>query len=88
MEILEHYDEIEDIDKNSLIRLYRTIAEEYSDKVFITVLRNMKYKKRTIAYLEKILNSRKVENTLTQFLNKTSKYKIPLVEELYEPAYE
>lgn len=81
MEILEHYDEIEDIDKNSLIRLYRTIAEEYSDKVFITVLRSMKYKKRTIAYLEKILNSRKVENTLTQFLNKTSKYKIPLVEE-------
>ena len=81
MEILEHYDEIEDIDKNGLIRLYRTIAEEYSDKVFITVLRSMKYKKRTIAYLEKILNSRKVENTLTQFLNKTSKYKIPLVEE-------
>ena len=88
LEILENYDEIEDIDKNSLIRLYRTIAEEYSDKVFITVLRNMKYKKRTIAYLEKILNTRKVENTLSPFLNKTSKYKIPLVEELYEPAYE
>ena len=81
LEILENYDEIEDIDKNSLIRLYRTIAEEYSDKVFITVLRNMKYKKRTIAYLEKILNTKKVENTLSQFLNKTSKYKIPLVEE-------
>ena len=81
LEILENYDEIEDIDKNSLIRLYITIAEEYSDKVFITVLRNMKYKKRTIAYLEKILNTKKVENTLSQFLNKTSKYKIPLVEE-------
>lgn len=81
LEILENYDEIEDIDKNSLRHLYRTIAEEYSDKVFITVLRNMKYKKRTIAYLEKILNTKKVENTLSQFLNKTSKYKIPLVEE-------
>ena len=87
MEILENYDEIEDIDKNSLIRLYRTIAEEYSDKVFITVLRNIKYKKRTTAYLEKILNNRKVENTLSQFLNKTSKYKIPAVEDFYEPAY-
>lgn len=87
LEILENYDKIEDIDKNSLIRLYRTIAEEYSDKVFITVLRNIKYKKRTTAYLEKILNNRKVENTLSQFLNKTSKYKIPLVEEFYEAAY-
>ena len=87
LEILENYDEIEDIDKNSLIRLYRTIAEEYSDKVFITVLRNIKYKKRTIAYLESILNNRRVENTLSQLLNKTSKYKIPAMEEFYEPAY-
>jgi len=87
LEILENYDEIEDVDKNSLIRLYITIAEEYCDKVFITVLRNMKYKKRTIAYLEKILNTKKVENTLSQFLNKTSKYKVPLVEEFYESAY-
>ena len=87
LEILENYDEIEDIDKNSLIHLYITIAEEYSDKVFMTVLRNMKYKKRTIAYLEKILNTKKVENTLSQFLNKTSKYKVPLVEEFYESAY-
>lgn len=47
----------------------------------------MKYKKRTIAYLEKILNIRQVENTLAQFLNKTSKYKIPLVEEFYELEY-
>ena len=81
LEILENYDEIEDIDKNSLIRLYRTIAEEYFDEVFITVLRNMKYKKRTIAYLERILNTRKVDNTLSKFLNKTPKYKIPLVGE-------
>lgn len=47
----------------------------------------MKYKKKTIAYLESILNSNRVENTLSQFLNKTSKYKIPVVEEFYEPAY-
>lgn len=87
LEILENYDEIEDVDQNGLIRLYGTIAEEYSDKVFITVLKNIKYKKRTIAYLENILNNRKVENTLSQFLNKTSKYKIPAMEEFYEPAY-
>ena len=87
LEILENYNKIEDIDKNNLLCLHKTIAKEYSDEVFMNVLKNMKYKKRTIAYLQRILNSRNVENTLSKFLNKTSKYKIPEVEEFYEPAY-
>lgn len=88
LEILENYNEIEDIDRNQFRYFLRTITEEYSDEVFINVLKNMKYKKRTIAYLESILNSRGVKNTLSQFLNKTSKYKIPAVEEFYETSYQ
>lgn len=87
LEILQNHNEIEDIDKNNFRYFLKTVTEEYSDEVFTNVLRNMKYKKRTIAYLENILNSRRVENTLSQFLNKTSKYKIPAVEEFYESAY-
>lgn len=87
LEILENRDQIEDIDKNNFRQFLKSVAEEYSDEAFIKVLRNVKYKKRTIAYLEKILNSRGVENTLSQFLNKTSKYKIPALEEFYESAY-
>lgn len=87
LEILENQNQIEEIDKKNLVKLHRIIAEEYSDEVFTNVIRNMKYKKRTIAYLENILDSRRVENTLSQFLNKSSKYKIPAVEEFYESAY-
>lgn len=83
LEILENYNQIEDIDKNYFGNFLKTVTEEYSDEVFTNVLKNMKYKKRTISFLESILNSRKIENTLSQFLNKTSKYKIPAVEEFY-----
>ena len=34
------YNKYDEIDKNSLKRLYRSIAEEYSEQVFTTVLRN------------------------------------------------
>eukprot|EP00828_Plagiopyla_frontata_P047563 TRINITY_DN8829_c0_g1_i2.p1 TRINITY_DN8829_c0_g1~~TRINITY_DN8829_c0_g1_i2.p1 ORF type:complete len:206 (-),score=38.36 TRINITY_DN8829_c0_g1_i2:114-731(-) len=67
LEILENYDEIEDIDKNSLIRLYRTIAEEYSDKVFITVLRNIKYKKKELLLIQKVFQITEEQKIL--FLN-------------------
>jgi hypothetical protein len=87
LEILENHNEIEDIDKNNFGHFIKTIPEEYSDEVFMSVLKNIRYKKRTIAYLEKILDFRSVKNNLSQFLNKTSKYKIPSVEEFYESAY-
>lgn len=87
LEILENQNQIEEIDKKNLVKLHGIITEEYSDEVFTNVIRNMKYKKRTIAYLENILNIRRVGNTLSQFLNMTSKYKIPAVEEFYESAY-
>lgn len=87
LEILENHNQIEDIDNKKLGYIYGIIAEEYSDEIFTNVLRKMKYKKRTIAFLESILKSKRVENTLSQFLNKTSKYKIPAMEEFYESAY-
>jgi len=87
LEILQHYNEIEDVNENGFISLISTIAESYSNEVFINVLSNIKYKKRTIAFLESILNYNNIRNTLSQFLNGISKYKIPLIGELYESAY-
>ncbi|SHJ90203.1 hypothetical protein SAMN02745248_01250 [Hathewaya proteolytica DSM 3090] len=87
LEILENHNQIEEIDRKKMVYVHGIIAEEYSDEVFTSVLRNMKYKKRTIAFLESILKGKRVENTLSQFLNKTSKYKIPTMEESYESAY-
>ena len=50
------------------------------------VLKNRKYKKSTIAFLERFLNYLGVENTLHQFLSALSSYAIPEMEEFYEPA--
>ena len=87
LEILQHYNEIEDANKNKFISFIDTITENYSNEVFINVLSNMKYKKGTIAFLESILNHKNITNTLYQFLNRISKYKMPVIKELYESAY-
>ena len=77
MEILQNYKSIEDIRKS---------ATEYSDTAAVFVLKNRKYKKSTIAFLERFLNYLGVENTLHQFLSALSSYAIPEMEEFYEPA--
>lgn len=87
LEILQHYTEIEDANKNKFRAFINTIVESYSDEVFINVLSNIKYKKRTIAFLESILNNNNKRNTISRFLNRTSKYKIPEMGEIYESAY-
>ena len=52
----------------------------------VFVLKNRKYKKSTIAFLERFQNYLGVENTLHQFLSALSSYAIPEMEEFYEPA--
>ena len=49
----------------------------------VFVLKNRKYKKSTIAFLERFLNYLGVENTLHQFLSALSSYAIPEMEEFY-----
>jgi len=87
LEILQHYNEIEDANENKFISFINNIVDSYSNEVFINVLSNMKYKKRTIAFLENILNHKNIRNTLSQFLNRTSKYRIPVMEAFYESSY-
>ena len=64
----------------------REFATEYSDTAAVFVLKNRKYKKSTIAFLERFLNYFGVENTLHQFLSVLSSYAIPEMEEFYESA--
>ena len=69
-----------------VIENMREFATEYSDTAAVFVLKNRKYKKSTIAFLERFLNYLGVENTLHQFLSALSSYAIPEMEEFYEPA--
>ena len=86
MEILQNYKSIEDINKSALAAYMREFALEYSDTAAVFVLKNRKYKKSSIAFLERFLNYFGVENTLHQFLSALSSYAIPEMEEFYEPT--
>ena len=84
LEILQNYKSIEDINNTALAAYMKDFAIEYSDETTVYVLKNRKYKKSTIAFLESFLNHFKVENTLNQFLSSLSSYNIPDMEEFYE----
>lgn len=84
MEILQNYKSIEDIRKPVLAAYMREFARNYTDEVAVSVLKNRKYKKSTIAFLQRFLNHFGVENTLQQFLSTLSAYAIPEMEEFYE----
>ncbi len=86
LEILQNYKSIEDINKSAFATYMEDFASTYSDKAAVFVLKNRKYKKSTIAFLERFLNFFKVENTLNQFLSALSSYAIPEMEEFYEAA--
>ncbi len=86
MEILQNYKSIEDIRKPALAAYMREFAMNYSDEVTVSVLKNRKYKKSTIAFLQRFLNYFGVENSLHQFLSTLSSYAIPEMEEFYESA--
>ena len=42
----------------------------------------MKYKKSTIAFMKKMLDMYKVENSLQKYLSDASRYKVPPVQRL------
>lgn len=86
LEILQHYKEIEDINAASFSRYLKMFVSNYNNKAAKEVLKNVKYKKRTIAFLQMILKYFGVENTLSEYLTDISTYKIPLMEAIYEIA--
>ena len=77
LEILQNYSEIPELDKTKFARYAKQFARGYNDEAAVTVIHSMKYKKRTIAFMKKILDTYKVTNTLSQFLSNASHYKIP-----------
>ncbi len=85
-EILQNYYNIEDLNLPAFKLYTEEIAKNYNDQVTKKVLSKMKYKKRTIAFLQAILNYFDVKNSLSIYLANTSVYKIPKMEEIYESA--
>lgn len=82
MEIFQNYSDIPELDKAKFARYAKQFARGYDDEAAVTVLRSMKYKKRSIAFMKKVLDTYKVPNTLSQFLSNASHYKVPTFNKL------
>lgn len=82
MEILQNYNNLQEMNRNRFLTYMRSFTEIYSDESAKYVIENRKYKKSTIAFLERMLTWYGVENSLRQYLSPLSEYKIPTIEEL------
>lgn len=86
MELLHHYNEIQDIDYSAFLRNAEALSKQYTEGEFEVVQRVIRYPKRTIAFLREALNYYHVPNSLSKHLSAFSNYRIPRMEELYEAS--
>ena len=82
LEIFQNYSRIKDLNKHHFARYARNFALSYKDDIATQVIDNVKYKKNTIAFMKKVLDMYKIDNTLGQYLSYASKYNIPTVMKL------
>lgn len=77
LDVLQHYEEIQDLDTASFWRYAETISKIYRDDVFSDVSEKVNYKKSTMAFLKEILDHFKVKNDVCKKLSSLSEYHIP-----------
>ena len=82
LEILQNYSKIENPNKNRFLAYMKAFAEHYSDEATQYVIENKKYKKSTIAFMQRMLAWHGVDNSLDNYLSALSEYKIPTIDEL------
>ena len=84
MEVLYHYQKIQDINYREMLKCFEQLSKHYSDKAFEPIQKELHYPKWVIASLRNVLNYYKISNGLDIYLSKYSKYKVPNMEEIYE----
>jgi len=84
LEILENYLDIYDLNESVFVEITKDYSKKYNEEVIDLLIRNIGYKKRTIAFLKEILDFYNVNNNLSKYLSALSKYKIPNYKEIYE----
>lgn len=86
LEILKHFNEIQDINYNQFFEYCRKFCEGYDENIFEEVNEKIAYPKRTISFLRNVLAYFNVPNTLRRYISDLSTYKHPRMEEIYELA--
>jgi hypothetical protein len=86
LEILQHYNEIEELQPVAFRNYLKHIAQKYNETATQNVLQYIQYKKRTIAFQAEVLDYFHVKHNLWQYLSGTSTYKSPTRGGIYETA--
>jgi hypothetical protein len=86
MEVLQHYNEIQNLNMLQFINLCEKFKNQYSEEVFEYVIKHIRYSKRTISFLKNILDYYHMANSLGRYLSVFSEYNHPRMETIYEPA--
>lgn len=84
LEVLEGYNNVEDLNTENLIKFIEKLIRHYDDKIIENIIDVIRYKKSTLASLKNILDFYNLENNISNYLNGTSKYKSINMEKLYE----
>ncbi|UUM12896.1 DUF6088 family protein [Proteiniclasticum sp. QWL-01] len=82
LDVLEHLKEIQDIQTNQLQEYIKSTIVKYEDKYLEKILKDISFKKSTLAALKAILDNEKVNHNLDQYLSKNSKYNLKILEDL------
>lgn len=84
LEVLQNYSKIEDLHSGNLRNFISTAVEYYDEKILEKLLKEIGYKKSTLASLKNVLDYFNISNTVSKYLNGTSKYATLDVDKLYE----
>jgi len=86
MEVLQNYHEIQDLNAQQFLVLCAEFVNYFNEDIFEKVMKNIRYKKRTIAFLKNILDYFQIANSLDKYLSVFSEYNYPRMETIYKTA--
>lgn len=84
LEVLENYQKIEDLNRPKLFSFLAESFVAYNEKTLQIILKQIGYKKSTLASLKNVLDYFKVNNSISNYLKATSTYSTIDMEELYD----
>ena len=78
MDVLEHFEEIHQINHTNFLSLCESFCKSFDEKTFLIVHRQLNYQKKHMAFLVEILNFYCITHDLNSLLSDRSNYHIPI----------
>ncbi len=82
LEVLADFESIEDLDMDAFVAYCESVSKNYDEACASKVIKNISYKKRTIAFLKEVLDYYGISNSLSRYLSPLSVYRHPKMADL------